>query len=104
MCHGRLRMFIECAKPKGRSPYLRISETYSETKNGVTKIKKRIVKNIGPLPKFDDGKPDFLKRLKDSFKSGNPIIEGLEEFAAPARRISFLRNGANNKSKVKKIS
>ena len=29
---------------------LRVSETYNITEKGVTKIKKRIVKNIGPLP------------------------------------------------------
>jgi transposase len=63
---------------KGRSPYLRVAETYSVVENGSTKIKKRIVLNIGPLPKFDDGQPDFIGRLKKSFKDGNPIIKELE--------------------------
>jgi len=71
-------MFVECAKMKGRSPYLRVAETYSVTENGLTKIKKRIVLNIGPLPKFDDGQPDFVGRLKKSFKDGNPILKELE--------------------------
>ena len=75
-------MFVECAKMKGRSPYLRIAETYSITENGMTKIKKRIVLNIGPLPKFDDGQPDFIGRLKKSFKDGSPIIKELEPFVS----------------------
>ena len=90
---GGIVMFIECAKLKGRSPYLRVSETYKETKNGTTKTKKRIVKNIGPLPKFDDGKPDFIQRLKQSFKEGNPIIDGLSELASnnPTKNIITIK-------------
>ncbi len=86
-------MFIECAKLKGRSPYLRVSETYKETNNGITKTKKRIIKNIGPLPKFDDGKPDFVKRLKESFKNGAPIIDGLLDLSQtnPTRDIITIR-------------
>ena len=86
-------MFIECAKMKGRSPYLRVSETYNITENGVTKIKKRIVKNIGPLPKFDDGKPDYVERLKVSFKNGKPIIKELEELATnnPTKDVINIR-------------
>ena len=96
MCHnerGGEKMFIECAKMKGRSPYLRISETYNITENGITKIKKRIVKNIGPLPKYDDGKPDYVERLKTSFKNGNPIIKELEEFAKtnPTKNLISIR-------------
>jgi len=75
-------MFVECAKMKGRSPYLRLAETYSVTENGSTKIKKRIVLNIGPLPKFDDGEPDYIGRLKKSFKDGNPIIKELEPYVS----------------------
>jgi transposase len=67
---------------KGRSPYLRLAETYSVTENGVTKIKKRIVLNIGPLPNFDDGQPDYVERLKKSFRDGTPLIEKLVPFVS----------------------
>jgi len=92
-------MFVECAYSKVRAPYLRVCEGYRETKDGITKVKKRIVKNIGPLSRFDDGKPDYVQRLKDSFKAGAPIIEGLAELAAanPTRdvvRVTFDRNDA----------
>jgi len=73
-------VFIECAR-SDRAPYLRIAETYSIKENGKTKIKKRIIKNVGPLSRFDDGKPNYLERLKSSFKSGCPLIEELTELA-----------------------
>ena len=38
------------------------------------------MKNIGPASRFDDGKPDFLKRLKASYNAGNPIIDELKPF------------------------
>ena len=86
-------MFVECAKMKGRTPYLRVSETYGETKDGATKIKKRIIRNIGPLSRFDDGMPDFVGRLKRSFKDGTPLIKELEDLAVrnPTRDILTVR-------------
>ena len=86
-------MFVECAKMKGRTPYLRVSETYGETKDGTTKIKKRIIRNIGPLSRFDDGMPDFVGRLKRSFKDGTPLIKELEDLAVrnPTRYILTVR-------------
>jgi hypothetical protein len=74
-------MFVECANSKGRLPYLRVAEGYSVTENGVRKVKKRIVKNIGPLAKFDDGLPHYVDRLKKSFKEGRPLIPELQTLA-----------------------
>ena len=62
-------MHIECTKNSGK-PYLRIVEGKYTNENGKVKIKKKILKNLGPLEKFDDGKPDFLKRFRESFKNG----------------------------------
>ena len=36
--------------------------------------------SIGPLSRFDDGKPDYVKRLKKSFKEGCPLIDSLKPF------------------------
>jgi len=77
-CHA---LFIECARSNGRQPYLRVAEGYSITENGVRKSKKRIVKNIGPLSKFDDGLPNYVERLKKSFKEGKPLIPELQDLA-----------------------
>jgi len=71
-------MFLECYNNNGYS-YLRITEGYRVKKDdGTITIKKRIIKNLGPLSKFDDGMPDIVKRLKEAFKSGTLNIEGFE--------------------------
>lgn len=62
-------MHIECTKNSGKS-YLRIVEGKYTNENGKVKIKKNVLKNLGPLSKFDDGKPDFLKRFREKFKNG----------------------------------
>jgi transposase len=72
-------MYIECINNNG-SNYLRLSESKYFTKNGKPSCKKIVVRNIGPLAKFDDGKPNFVQRLKDSFKNGNPLISSLKEY------------------------
>ena len=62
-------MHIECTKNSGK-PYLRIVEGKYTNENGKIKIKKNVLKNLGPLSKYDDGKPDFLKRFRQKFKNG----------------------------------
>lgn len=70
-------MYIEQVKNNGIE-YLRLMESvYSPRAKGG---RKKTVFSIGPLSKFDDGKPDYLKRLKESFKKGDPIIESLRPF------------------------
>jgi transposase len=60
--------------------YLRLVESFSEYKNGKTIRKYRVVKHLGSSAKYDDGKPDFLQRLRESFKKGEPIIDELQEY------------------------
>lgn len=93
-------MFIECAVSNGRSPYLRVAEGYSVTVDGVRKNKKRIIKNIGPLAKYDDGLPDYVARLKQSFKEGNPIIPELQELSTinPTKDIITIKIDRNHPS------
>ena len=62
-------MHIECTKNSGK-PYLRIVEGKYSNENGKVKVKKNVLKNLGPLSKYDDGKPDFLKRFREKFKNG----------------------------------
>lgn len=62
-------MHIECTKNSGKA-YLRIVEGRYTNEDGKVKIKKKILKSLGPLEKFDDGKPDFLKRFREQFKNG----------------------------------
>ncbi len=82
-------MFIECFTNNG-GPYLRLVQSVRVTKEDGRKVsQKKVVKNIGPLEKFDDGLPDYVERLKKSFKAGNPLIPSLKEFCedTPAPEI-----------------
>lgn len=87
-------MHIECFKLNGVD-YLRLAESYSVKQGDRSVQKKRVVANIGPLKRFDDGNPDFLQRLRQSFREGNPLIPELSEYAEPPARdlvtISFDR-------------
>ena len=57
--------------------YIRIVENKYVVVNGNPSCRKKVILNVGPVSKFDDNKPDFIKRLKESFKNGNPIIPSL---------------------------
>lgn len=69
-------MFIDIYSNNGFR-YIRVCESYRIEKNGVRVARKRQIKSIGPVSRFDDGKPDFEKRLKASFNAGNPLIPEL---------------------------
>ena len=73
-------MYVECFKNNGIS-YLRLVQS-NRVKNskGIKTARKKVIYNIGPLSKFDDGKPNEVERLKKSFKTGNPIISSLEKY------------------------
>ncbi|MGF6907950.1 IS1634 family transposase [Fusobacterium sp. PH5-44] len=71
-------MYLECFKNNGRD-YLRISEGYRVKRDdGTFTTKRRVIKNLGSIEKFDDGKPDLLQRLREDFKNGKLEIEGFE--------------------------
>jgi len=66
-------MFLDCFKNTGK-PYLRIVEgKYVKREDGSVTVKRNTIKNLGPLSKYDDGKPDLLKRLREQFKNGELI-------------------------------
>lgn len=86
-------MFIEQFKNNG-VPYLRLVQSYRvEDSQGRKVSRKKTIFNIGPLSRFDDGGPDFVQRLKDSYKEGKPIIDLLlpyiEEPVAKKHVITF---------------
>lgn len=73
-------MYVECFKNNGID-YLRLVKSNRITNSkGIKTAQKKVVYNIGPLSKFDDGKPEYIERLKKSFKAGNPIISSLEKY------------------------
>lgn len=70
-------MYIEATKNNG-TRYLRLVRGVRITNDkGVRTVTKKVVFNIGPLSRFDDGEPNYLERLKASFKNGAPIIPSL---------------------------
>jgi len=73
-------MHIEMVANNGYD-YLRLVESVRYVrKDGRKSVRKKVIHNIGPLSRFDDGKPDFLQRLKESFKNGIPLITSLSEY------------------------
>lgn len=89
-------MYLDCFKCHGK-PYLRIVENYTITQNGVKKNKRKTIKNLGYLEKYDDGKPDFIKRMKQKLSNGELLIDGINanEFRA---RSKLFDNAYYNES------
>ena len=88
-------MYIDCVKNSNKS-YLRVAESYSVREDGKLKNRKRTIRNIGPLSRFDDGRPEFLERLRQSFKDGTPIIPGLDDLIeSPPQKITLTFDQAS---------
>ena len=70
-------MFVEVTKNNG-IPYIRLVRGVRRPNaEGKITVTKKTILNVGPLSRYDDGKPDYARRLKDSFKNGNPLIPEL---------------------------
>ena len=83
-------MFVECIKNNG-IPYLRLVEGIRVTnKNGDRTSQKKLILSIGPLSRFDDGQPDYVERLKKSFKAGHPICANLSNQSGQNTSMKFL--------------
>jgi len=72
-------MRLEISDNNG-TKYIRIVESVRILKDGKYTTRKRIIKNIGPLSRFSDGNENYEERLKESFRSGNPLIAELLEY------------------------
>lgn len=84
-------MFVECFTNNGK-PYLRLARSVRVTnKAGVKVSQKQPVLNIGPLDRFDDGQPDYVERLKRSFKAGTPLIPALAPYCEDKAREETYR-------------
>jgi transposase len=85
-------MYVECFKNNGKD-YLRLVKSQRVVNNkGIKTATKSIVFNIGPLSRFDDGRPDYIDRLKKSFKAGIPLIQSLEPYCTnekPREKYTF---------------
>lgn len=88
---GEKLMRLEIAN-NNSTKYIRIVESVWVEKDGKKVTRKRTVKNIGPLSRFDDGLPDYEERLKASFREGHPLIPELTPYVPknqPLTKYSF---------------
>lgn len=91
-------LFVEKVKNNG-TDYLRLVEGVRiANKNGYKTTHKKVILNIGPLSRFDDGKPDYVDRLKKSFKAGNPLIPALLPYCDAQRPVEKYRFTINEGS------
>ena len=92
-------MYLDRFNCKGK-PYLRIVENYTVVENGKKKSKRKTIKNLGYEEKFDDGQPNFYKRMKEKLKNGELKIDGInhEEFRIRAKLYnnSLYKNDNDN--------
>ena len=80
-------MFVESVKNNGKD-YLRLVNSVRVTnKDGYKVSQKKVVYSIGPLARFDDGQPDYLQRLKASFRAGNPLIPALLPYCTNEKTV-----------------
>lgn len=91
---------IECVKNNGK-PYLRLAE--SRYVKDIGRQKKFVIKNLGPLSKFDDGKPDFLNRLREKFKNGEIDFDGITYYSNLPTTKTFQIDNDKNYIELKNI-
>ena len=91
-------MFVEVVQNNGNK-YLRLVQSVRVTnKNGYKVSQKKVIKNIGPLARFDDGEPDYVERLKKSFRSGNPLIPELLPYCTEEKYVEKYKFTINEGS------
>jgi len=85
-------VFIDVFNNNGK-PYLRlVNSVRVENSSGKKVSQKKLIFSIGPLDKYDDGRPGYLERLRKSFRAGVPLIPSLEQFCrsmAPREKYTF---------------
>ena len=76
-------MFVECYKNHGVETLRFVEGKSGISRNGKRTVTKRVILTLGPLHRYDDGQPDYVKRLKQSFVDGNPLIDSLLPYCSP---------------------
>ena len=75
-------MHIDVADNNGK-PYLKLMKSVRVENDAGRKVsRKELVKSIGPLDRYDDGAPDYIGRLRKSFKAGQPLIAMLKPYCS----------------------
>ena len=67
--------------------YLRLTASLGLKKVGGRVVQRRkVVLSLGPMSRHDDGKPDYLRRLRESYRAGRPLIKELEPYVDDAAK------------------
>ena len=82
-------MYIDRYKTNGRY-YLRlVREKRITDAKGNSVSRKESVLSLGNYDQFDDGEPDYLERLRQSFREGNPLIPALLPYVKQAPKQKY---------------
>jgi len=85
-------MFVDISKNNGKD-YIRLSESKRVLNHKGQKVSSRtVILNVGPLDKFDDGQPNYVERLRKSFRAGSPLISSLAPYCSnesPREKYTF---------------
>ncbi len=82
-------MHLEKYQSDGKE-YLRLVRTIRvKNEDGKALNRKEVVKALGPMSQYDDGKPDYLVRLRRSFSEGEPLISALLPYVREAPKIKI---------------
>jgi transposase len=85
-------MFIDTSKNNGKDYIRLVKSKRVQNDKGYKVARKTVVLNIGPLERFDDGQPDYLGRLRKSFRAGIPLLPILEPYCSkekPREKYTF---------------
>ena len=67
--------------------YLRLTASLGLKKVGGRVVQRRkVVLSLGPMSRHDDGKPDYLQRLRESYRAGRPLIKELVPYVDGAAK------------------
>jgi len=84
-------MFIDLCSNNGK-PYIRLVNSIRvKNSDGYKVPQKKVILNIGPLARYDDGQPDYLGRLRKSFKAGEPLIPTLAPYCSHEKPMETYR-------------
>ena len=86
---GGVSMHIERYKSNG-CYYLRLVRSKRITNaNGESIGRKELVLSLGNYAQYDDGKPNYLDRLRQSFREGTPLIPALLPYVEQAPKQKY---------------
>ena len=83
---GDMIMHIEKYKTNGKY-YLRLVENKRIVQNGESVNRKKLILSLGRYDQYDDGQPDYMTRLRQSFSEGKPLIPALLPYVKEAPKL-----------------